>query len=413
LSDFAIGLDILVSMNETDEQLLADYAAGRADDGFAKVVGRYLDLVHSAALRQVRAPELAEEVSQSVFLDLARQAAQLPAGTVLGAWLYQVTRRRAVDTVRREVARKLREQIALELQTVNAANDDWTPIEPLLDDAMETLEEPERQAVLLRYFQNKPLREVGQILGVTDDAAQKRVSRAVERLRQFFVQRGIAIGASGLALVISTHAVQTAPIALQGAVSTSIAAVGTAVNSLPSITKAVLLMSAAKQKFAIVAALILLLAVGGTFVFIRSQRLESFSRPAMPAAGTGLEFRWLLNEGDASLAAELLPDAQGPTNQQMLRVSKEVILDASHIESATLRQEDADRKEILVWLDAAASQKLAQATEGRLGERLAIIWNGRVINAPVIRAPIRQRSLSITGVFSDAETQTLLDALNR
>ncbi len=206
-------------MSETDLQLLARYVQHRSEDAFAEVVRRHLDLVHSAAMRQVRSPELAEEVVQAVFLQLAKQADRLPPETVLAAWLYQVTRRRAIDVVRHEVARRVREQTAQELQAMHTPEVDWMPIAPHLDDAMEALHETDRTALLLRYFQNKPLREVGLALGVTDDAAQKRISRAIDRLRTVFASRGIAIGASSLTIILSTNSVQAAPVGLIKAVS--------------------------------------------------------------------------------------------------------------------------------------------------------------------------------------------------
>jgi len=193
-------------------QLLARYARGDAEEAFAEIVSRHADLVHSAALRQVRSPDLAKEVAQTVFIDLARKARQLPPDTVLVGWLYEVTRRRAIDVVRREVRRRGREQIALELQSMNATTEEWTRIEPLLDEAMGALDETDRLAVLLRYFQNKPLSDVGQALGVTDDAAQKRVSRAVEQLRRFFSRRGITVGAGGLVTALSVNSVVAAPL---------------------------------------------------------------------------------------------------------------------------------------------------------------------------------------------------------
>ena len=211
LSDSAFSFGMFVNMSETDLQLLTRYACKRTEDAFAEIVRRHVDLVHSAAFRQVRSSELAEEVAQAVFIELAQRAGQLPSDTVVGAWLYNQTRRRAIDMVRREAGRRLREQTAQELQAMNTTADDWTHVEPLLDDAMDALEETDRLAVLLRYFQNKPLREVGQAIGMTGDAAQKRVSRAVERLREFFAKRGVTVGASGLVVVISANAIQTAP----------------------------------------------------------------------------------------------------------------------------------------------------------------------------------------------------------
>jgi RNA polymerase sigma factor (sigma-70 family) len=255
LSDFALSFDILVNMSETDLQLLTRYANQRAEDAFAEIVRRHIDLVHSAALRQVRSRELAEEVAQAVFVELARQARNLPPHTVLAAWLYQVTRRRAIDVVRRETGRRIREQTAQELQAMNATAEDWTHIEPLLDDAMNALEETDRLAVLLRYFQNKPLREVGEAMGMTDDAAQKRVSRAVERLREFFAKRGIAVGASGLTLVVSANAVQAAPVGLVVTISSAVGLTGATVFTNATSKLQLAIMS--KLKLSAVSALVI------------------------------------------------------------------------------------------------------------------------------------------------------------
>ena len=124
-------------MSDTDLKLLKRYTNDSAEDAFAEIVRRHVDLVHSAALRQVRSPQLAEEVAQSAFTDLARNAAKLIDPTrstpVVTAWLYQVTRRTAIDVVRREARRQLREQIATEMDAMNATTDDWTHIEPILD----------------------------------------------------------------------------------------------------------------------------------------------------------------------------------------------------------------------------------------------------------------------------------------
>jgi len=208
-------------MMTADAQLLRDYAEGKSQDAFTELVRRHLDLVYSAALRQVRSPQLAEEISQSVFTDLARAADKLKPDTVLAAWLYQVTRRTAIDVIRRESRRQARERLAVEMAAMNTTAD-WTHIESLLDDAMETLDEPDRAAILLRYFENKSLRDVGQSLGTSDDAAQKRVSRAVERLREYFSKRGVAIGASGLVVLISANAVHASPAGMAAAITTTV-----------------------------------------------------------------------------------------------------------------------------------------------------------------------------------------------
>lgn len=208
-------------MDETDLELLARYDRDKAEDAFAELVRRHLSMVYSAALRQVRSQHLAEEVAQSAFLKLARQAGQLKAHGVLPAWLHQVTRREAIDVVRREASRHLREQIAFERNASDANASDWQQIEPLLDEAMDSLDENDRHAVLLRYFENKPLRAVGQSLGVSDDAAQKRVSRAVERLREFLVRRGVTVGLSGLIAAISANALQAVPVGLSSFITSA------------------------------------------------------------------------------------------------------------------------------------------------------------------------------------------------
>src|SRR5215210_8287248 len=131
-------------MGDSDLELLARYTQHQAEDAFAEIVRRHLGLVHSAALRQVRSPQLAEEVAQCTFLKLARHAQQLAPDTILSAWLYQVTRREALDVVRREARLQLREQIATEMSAINATATDWTNIEPLLDEAMLVLNDTDR-----------------------------------------------------------------------------------------------------------------------------------------------------------------------------------------------------------------------------------------------------------------------------
>src|SRR3989442_517729 len=154
--------DILVKMTTSDLDLLEQYTRQRSEEAFAALVSRHLDLVYSAALRQVRSPQLAEEVAQTVFTDLARNAQRLKPDTNLTAWLYQVTRRTAIDVVRRESRRQWRERVAVEMTDMNSSTSDWPRIEPLLDEGMEALDESDRSAILLRYFENKSLREVGQ-----------------------------------------------------------------------------------------------------------------------------------------------------------------------------------------------------------------------------------------------------------
>ena len=249
-------------MSDTDLDLLKRYTLGHAEEAFTEIVRRHVNLVHSAALRQVRSSQLAEEVAQSVFTDLARNAERLAPDTILTAWLYQVTRRTAIDVVRREARRQLREQIATEMNVMNSATADWTHIEPLLDEAVSALDDTDRAAVLLRFFENKSLREVGQQLGVSDDAAQKRVTRAVERLREFFAKRGVTVGAGGLVVVISANAVQAAPVGLAATISATALLTGTAVSTSTIIAATKTIAMTTLQKTVITATIAVLAGTG-------------------------------------------------------------------------------------------------------------------------------------------------------
>jgi RNA polymerase sigma factor (sigma-70 family) len=246
----------------SDLDLLRRFARENSQDAFTEIVRRHVNLVYSAALRQVRSPQLAEEIAQSVFADLARGAGKLKPDTVLTAWLYAVARRTAIDVIRKESRRQLREQIAMEMNDMNATANDWTQIEPLLDDAMAALDETDRSAILLRYFENRNLREVGESLKISDDAAQKRVSRAVERLREFFSKRNAAIGASGLAVLISANAVQATPIGLATTISATAVLTGTAVHTSTVIAATKTIAMTTLQKTIIVTTLVAAVGIG-------------------------------------------------------------------------------------------------------------------------------------------------------
>jgi len=284
-----------MNMTANDLELLRQYAAGKSEDAFTALVNRHLNLVYSAALRQVRSAQLAEEVAQSVFSDLAHNAGKLRPDTILTAWLYEVARRTAIDLVRKESRRQLRERAALEMTAMNSTASDWTQVEPLLDEAMEALEATDRAAILLRYFENKSLRDVGQTLGTTDDAAQKRVSRAVERLREFFAKRGVSVGAGGLVAAIAANAVQAAPAGLAAAISSTVvlAAVGISASAGAGGTTGILgtLLQACRTK--LVAGLAATALVGAaTFLLLRSPHggdRGSASDPRQPnAADAGM-----------------------------------------------------------------------------------------------------------------------------
>jgi RNA polymerase sigma factor (sigma-70 family) len=220
---------IWVKMMIDAAKLLRRYVKDGSHEAFEELVSRHSGLVYSAALRQVRSPELAQEVAQSVFVTLAQKAGRLPDDVILAGWLYRATWFSATKVARQEHRRQLREQGSL-LMNAHATEEEsvWKQIEPHLDDAMEKLGETDRTALVLRYLENKSLREVGLALGTNEDAAQKRVARALEKLRTLFTRRKIGVSSTALAGAMSTFGIEAAPVLLKGAVISAVSAAGAA-----------------------------------------------------------------------------------------------------------------------------------------------------------------------------------------
>ena len=188
---------------KSDAQLLREYAEHGAETAFAEIVARHTNLVYSAALRQVDSPDIAAEVAQSVFIGLARSARSLSpklAGNAsLAGWLCRGARNISLNLRRDEFRRNSRERQAMEnLDSMPDTTPDWERLRSVLDEAMAGLSEPDYDAVVLRFFKNQDLRSVGLALGVSDDTAQKRVSRALDKLRDLLSQQGIATPAVAL-----------------------------------------------------------------------------------------------------------------------------------------------------------------------------------------------------------------------
>ena len=225
LSDFPASGCLIGEMQDMhDAQLLRDYAEHGIEAAFSEIVARYTDLVFSAALRQVSAPDLAGDVAQDVFRALASKASplanQLAGGGSLVGWLYRSTRFAALNHLRDDRRRLAHEKQAMEQLATNAETaPDWDRLRPVLDEAMADLNDEDRAALLLRFFKKHDLHAVGAALGVSDDTAQKRVSRALEKLRQQLARRGITSPATALSAVIMANAVQAAPAGLAGSVA--------------------------------------------------------------------------------------------------------------------------------------------------------------------------------------------------
>ncbi len=227
-----------------DSQLLARYVKESSQDAFAELVARHLNFVYSAAWRQVRTRQLAEDVTQLVFANLARKAASLSDQVVLPGWLHRDTRFTALDVLRAERRRQAREQEASSMNTPGPdADPDWEQVRPWLDEALDQMNPLDRDALLLRFFEQRSLKEIGAALGSGEDAARKRVARALDKLRELLVRRGVTTSASILSLAMAANGIQPAPASLAATIAASSLAAGgaaatgiTAVNILRTIT---------------------------------------------------------------------------------------------------------------------------------------------------------------------------------
>jgi RNA polymerase sigma factor (sigma-70 family) len=212
-----------------DCELLGQFARTNSEDAFGELVKRHLNLVYSAALRRVNGDgHLAKDVAQTVFTDLARKAHSLSRRENLSGWLYTSAHFAAAKIIRGEKRRRDRETIFMREKINEPASDgDWDKIRSVLDEAMHELKQSDRDAILLRYFDNRPFAELGAMFGLNENAARMRVERALEKLRAVFARRGI-VATGALASVISANAVQLAPANLAAMLTTtSITAAGT------------------------------------------------------------------------------------------------------------------------------------------------------------------------------------------
>ena len=273
-------------MDEDSKQLLAVYIETASNDAFAKLVSRHVDAVYSSALRQVRDRHLAEEVTQGVFVTLARKAKSLRHETVLNAWLLVTTRYRALDALKSQARRRRHERKAAEMADINrqsassespaGESSEWDAIAPELDGALASLNSNDRRAITLRYFEDRSVQEMAEAMGIQPDAAKQRVHRATARLRDYFARRGVDVASAAIGPAILAHAVSPAPVGVAAAATAAGVAIksgiGTVATAGTSSSKgAVILLASAKAKLIVAVSAFLLLS-GGAVVTYKATR---------------------------------------------------------------------------------------------------------------------------------------------
>lgn len=205
---------------KSDAELLRQYAADHSDSAFSELVGRYIDLVYSTALRMVHDAALAQDVVQSVFIQLAQKAPAIRDANAVPGWLYRVTRCQAANAVRAEQTRQRYEMEAM-MQAQLEVDAAWESIRSGLEDAMASLNPAEQNLVILHFFQNQSWRDVSMALALSEDTVQRRAGRALEKLRTFFAKKGISLSAAVIGTSVAENAIQAAPTGLAVSVTTA------------------------------------------------------------------------------------------------------------------------------------------------------------------------------------------------
>ena len=320
----------MADVDEIDDfGLLELYARAGSQEAFARLVKRHVDKVYSAAQRQVRNPQEAEEVTQAVFVALARKARMIDRRVVVAGWLIKATHLAARDLLKAQSRRRRHELHAAELRTADMSRkqrspdassrsqlesrDAWALIAPLFDGAIAGLATSLRDALVLRFFENRSYRAIGQQLGITEEAARKRVERGLRRLRATFAGRGVMLSADAVGTLLLAHAVSAAPAGMAGtAMAAAAAAAANASHKAALVKGMVTAMAWSKAKIVAACAAGLLLA-GGTGVVAhqafgvggRRERVvviapgaAAIHTPAAPAASGPFTLRGIVRTAD-------------------------------------------------------------------------------------------------------------------
>jgi RNA polymerase sigma factor (sigma-70 family) len=270
-------------MSEPDNSLIAEFNASHSEDAFAALVRQHANLVFATAFRQVGEAGAAEEITQNVFVALARSTGKLISHPTIAGWLHQTALNKSREWLRAELRRRKREQVAMNLETAHAEGGSvWAPLVPLLDEALLELREADRQAVILHYLEGRNFQEVGSLLGVGEDAARKRVGRCLDQLTNFFHRQGFATPALAAGAPLFALASPAAPVGLAASATTAGLAAHSTTSTLTLIKAALKIMSWTKANTAVAVGAVIL-ATGTTAVVVH--QVQRAPKPIHLAAG--------------------------------------------------------------------------------------------------------------------------------
>jgi RNA polymerase sigma factor (sigma-70 family) len=479
----------------TDSQtLLSLYSRTGSESAFRELVNRYIDLVYSTAFRLVGGDaQSAQDVAQTVFVALAAKAGTLPQDVMLGGWLHQHARFAAGKLMRTERRRQSRERQAAEMNAVeDHSESNLAQVAPVLDEAIGQLDAEDRTAILLRFFERKDFRGVGDALGSSEDAARKRVDRALEKLHVLLKHRGATFSAAALGTALAAEAVTAAPVGLAGTTAGIALASGAASGGITAIL--VKLMTITKLKSGIIS--VIAVAAAGTGIYEAGQasrlrgEVETLQQQQAPLVqqmaqlksdNEGLSNRLAQANAARSLSTDRLrellrlrgevgglrrqqreleravaaaqsktpgvpgqssvgvtpppnkplpfqlqlvldhpgDDTESITNNfgsnrgETLHVQKTPLLDYSAVSSATVtRDGPSGAPGISVEFSEVGKELFAAITRENLNKRLAIVLDGQVYSAPVIRSEIPGGKAHISGVFTEEEATKLAAKIN-
>lgn len=335
-----------------DIELLRQYAEHRSETAFETLVTRHVNLVYSAAYRKTGNFHAAEEITQAVFIILAKKAHSLHGKTILSGWLYQAARLTAANFLRKEI-RRIRHEQEVNMPSLSSEPEPeaWPQIVPLLEDAMGRLNEKDRNALILRFFDGKSFQEVGAALGASENAAKKRVAYSLEKLHKMFAARGVTSTADAIAGAISTHSMLVAPAGLAQTISAAALAKGVAASAstLALVKGALKIMAWTKTKIAITAGVAAAIAGAGALLVYHLAAARASTAPvkfadAVPIQIENDAFRPDGNQ-DGTFVVEVDPDTRRTTNSSpAIHIGGPLAPDGSTIVQSPLAANGAYKK---------------------------------------------------------------------